>query len=581
MRIVNSDALDGGGLPGKPAASKPATRPAARPGGIVVAPGARLALLARHLACAGAEVRQVEDLLDLFANTRGTRCIVVDARDLPREDLGLLRRAVQQAGASLVVVADDPRQGLVRELGGLHGARWLPWPPTLDDIATLAQAPSDASDRTIAAVDGGQPPRSAGEFLDGEFLDGQFVGGEFGPVADPGVDGPRSARPSTAPTPRPSPSSSSIWDEGVPASGLSAPLDAGASAPAEREFASLDAELDAIEEILSRGRASPVPGLEMPRPLDLRDDGPVPTARQGSDVAPPTSGGTPLRVPGFPDTVRLPDSMPAELAIGDEKGAPGATPQSTPAKTPPAGPGARLPEGLGGPLSLESETQAGPAPAWMRDQVADLADQATRLDLSLSVLTDSLGDTSEERKHDLETQVEQVRGETARLMGFARTLAFLATPPARGTQRFDVGEVLKVYVAGLAKLGPDAPRLLYRSAGPVEVLSDRGLLGVVFDALLFVARECSSRGVVVRAQVLAPKDGRVAIEIDFPSGPLDGRTVEHIFTPYALRRVLPNLGPNALAAAQAIVAGQGGSLSLGFLDKGRALWRLELPVADA
>jgi hypothetical protein len=45
--------------------------------------------------------------------------------------------------------------------------------------------------------------------------------------------------------------------------------------------------------------------------------------------------------------------------------------------------------------------------------------------------------------------------------------------------------------------------------------------------------------------------------------------------------VLPNLGPNALAAAQAIVVGQGGSLTLGFLDKGRASWRLELPVADA
>ena len=34
-------------------------------------------------------------------------------------------------------------------------------------------------------------------------------------------------------------------------------------------------------------------------------------------------------------------------------------------------------------------------------------------------------------------------------------------------------------------------------------------------------------------------------------------------------------------AAQAIVVGQGGDLTLGFLEKGRALWRLELPVADA
>jgi hypothetical protein len=112
------------------------------------------------------------------------------------------------------------------------------------------------------------------------------------------------------------------------------------------------------------------------------------------------------------------------------------------------------------------------------------------------------------------------------------------------------------------------------------VRSDRGLLGVVFDALLFVARECSSRGVVVKAQVLAPIEGKVAVEIDFPTGPLDGRSVENIFTPYALRRVLPNLGPNALAAAQAIVVGQGGTLSLRFQGRGRALWHLELPLSD-
>jgi hypothetical protein len=40
------------------------------------------------------------------------------------------------------------------------------------------------------------------------------------------------------------------------------------------------------------------------------------------------------------------------------------------------------------------------------------------------------------------------------------------------------------------------------------------------------------------------------------------------------------LGPNALAAAQAIVVGQGGTLSLRFQGRGRALWHLELPLSD-
>lgn len=545
--------MDGGGFSPKPAAFEPVARASARPGDIVVGPGTSMSLLARHLACAGAPVHQVEDLLDMFAAARGTRCIIIDAAALPREDLGLLRRALQQSGAALVAVADDPRHGLVRELCVQHGARWLPWPPTLDDIAQLAGGDSNA----VRAM----PPSS----LDARVED---------------LLGRGSASSTNLPTP---------FDFHEESSTAATPhAERAPGAPADP--LANDMELDAIEEILTRGRASPVPGLELPRPLEFQDED-QPTNAPAADeaarrpVPPPQVGaGNPHFAPGFPGTVRMPDSMPAELALGGDKPATGPAPAAstaTPAMPAMPATGAPLPEGLGGPLALDSDAKLGPAPAWMRDQVADLADQTTRLDLSLTVLTDSLDGLADERKQDLETQVEQVRGETARLMGFARTLAFLATPPARGTQRFDIGEVLKVYVAGLARQGPDAPRLLYRSAGPVEVRSDRGLLGVVFDALLFVARECSSRGVVVRAQVLAPKDGRVAVEIEFPAGPLDGRTVEHIFTPYALRRVLPNLGPNALAAAQAIVVGQGGDLTLGFLDKGRALWRLELPVADA
>ncbi|MEY2745718.1 MAG: hypothetical protein RL112_760, partial [Planctomycetota bacterium] len=80
---MNSDAMDGGGFPLKPAAREPVARASARPEGIVVGPGSRLSTLARHLACAGANVHQVEDLIDLFAAARGTRSMVVDAATLP------------------------------------------------------------------------------------------------------------------------------------------------------------------------------------------------------------------------------------------------------------------------------------------------------------------------------------------------------------------------------------------------------------------------------------------------------------------------------------------------------------------
>lgn len=536
---------------------------------LVLGPGERLLRLARHVAAAGSDVQTVDDLIELHAHGRSARRIVVDAACTPREDLGLVRRALQLGGAELWVVADDPNQGTARELCSAYGGRWMPWPPTIDEVASLGAA------TTTAAPSASPAPM---------------------PVA-------RSA-PAVPPVlaPRAVARDEVVRDEldDIDALLERAPLAPAAAAPARTAAQTTGNEaddLDEVERILGRAPQWPVPGLQQPRPLDLVDE--------DGGVQPPPSSKPDTRRADFEPAMRDTGPTPLPLAEGELAAARGARPAAasrddafaepvavpapaaaSASTAPAAAPMAAsvVPNSLPR-LSVDSDTPAKPAPTWMRDQVADLADQTTRIDLSLSVLTDQLEEmvdkpVGEEQREEIEQQVQAVRGETARLMGFARTLAFLATPPARGDTVFDVCEVLKVYVSSVAKSGPDAPRILFRNPGPVMVRSDRGLLGVVFDALLWVSRECASRGFVVKAQVLPPADGKVAIEIDFPAGPLDGRTVENIFTPYALRRVLPSLGPNALPAAQAIIIGQGGTLSLRLPGRGRALWRVELPLSD-
>ena len=69
--------------------------------------------------------------------------------------------------------------------------------------------------------------------------------------------------------------------------------------------------------------------------------------------------------------------------------------------------------------------------------------------------------------------------------------------------------------------------------------------------------------------------------LDFPSGPLEGVPEGDIVPPYSLTDLFPELGPNALAAAAGIVAGQGGHLSLANRARGRMTWRLRLPPAGS
>lgn len=213
-------------------------------------------------------------------------------------------------------------------------------------------------------------------------------------------------------------------------------------------------------------------------------------------------------------------------------------------------------------------------PSFFRDQVADLADIAQRIELGTSAIADDAA---------LDPGIS---GDVARLVQFTRTLGYLAAPPGPGEQSFDVAETLEVAVATHVGQDEDGPRFLFRSDGPLWVRSDRELLGLAFDAYLALARSAGRRGEIVRVHVRGPAAEDVEprergeIHIEFPAGALADLDPVRIVEPYALRRLFPMLGANALSAATAIVRGQGGEAELVRAPRGRLLWRIALPGTE-
>jgi hypothetical protein len=180
---------------------------------------------------------------------------------------------------------------------------------------------------------------------------------------------------------------------------------------------------------------------------------------------------------------------------------------------------------------------------------------------------------------EVREHVDQLDAEVARLVQFARTLGYVASPPSRGDQVFDLGDTVQVFVAQLASRPEATPRCQFRATEPVFVRSDRALLGTALDAFFWLAGACSTKGDLIRAQVI--RDGGPAeVRVEFPAGPLDRVETARILEPYGLRRVLPDLGPNALSAASSIVVGQGGSVELSRVSNGRLAWRIVLPAVD-
>ncbi len=204
-------------------------------------------------------------------------------------------------------------------------------------------------------------------------------------------------------------------------------------------------------------------------------------------------------------------------------------------------------------------------PGWLKNQVADLADLVQALDLQA-------------RAHHAHVGLE---GELSRLRQFTRTMGFVASPPPKGLQEFDVATLVEEALGAIAGSTPNAPRILFRKRGNrTETVADKALVAAAIDALLHTAVACAGSGDVVRITVEGRVGELIVTEIQFPPGPLSDLHPDQILTPYALRKILPQIGPNALAAAGAIAVGQGGDMCLMRNEDGSATFLFELPGAD-
>jgi len=318
-----------------------------------------------------------------------------------------------------------------------------------------------------------------------------------------------------------------------------------------RALRSIEEDLEAIEEIL---------GSESP-PLEegvlSAEPGESPSPHAGGD------GDDPRALDLTPEEIDL-FMAPLEVAEpADEEE--GATETAAAAETQAWAAAALAPDDVAEP---PRQTSLAP-PSWYRAQVADLADLAQRLSLDVESAADDL-------PHSVLADLDR---DVTRLTQFARTLGYLAAPPGRGAQVVALATLVEELLGGMAGASNDSPRYLFRGDDDLQVLSDKSLLVPAFDALLQLAAACSSAADVVRVAV-GEVEGRAEVRIHFPAGPLADLEPAEVMSPYGLRRVLPEVGAHALAAAGRILQGQGGDLAYGEDEReGERLLLASLPLA--
>lgn len=210
-------------------------------------------------------------------------------------------------------------------------------------------------------------------------------------------------------------------------------------------------------------------------------------------------------------------------------------------------------------------------PAWYRDQVADLADMAQRLDLGLRRTLEAGG------MEETDAALESLSHDVLRLGQFTRTLGYLAAPPGANGATLDLSGLAADFLSTLASEDEAGPRFLFRGEPETRVRADKGLLVLVLDALLTVTSLVAGQGGEVRVAVERGED-QAHLTIQFPAGVLTDLEPARWMEPYALHRRLPGVGPNAVAAAASILAGQGGGLEL-VADGSQRTFQLHLPLA--
>lgn len=498
------------------------------PGTILLGPGARAALLLPLLRALlpadGAGARQLADLSLLLDTLPGERVpggfLLLDADEVPLEDLGLVRRFLDRHGADgwvLLLTGDDPSTPVARRLlARAAAATWLPWPVDVEELQAVARGAALAS----------SPPSSP-------------------PSAGEAMDAAAATVPAPAPQREPDPEPDPELDDDLESR--------------------LGRELSAIESIL---RAEE--GL-LPEPEHAPEESPSRAPRSGLDLS-----GLELSR----------EEMEAFLGPLDEPEPARREPNHDVGREPARADGAEEDEAESEPAAETSTATEPPPtadedeapPSWYRAQIADLADLAQGLGLSLHALREANQEEGEEAAALRDESIERVGDGVFRLIQFTRTLGFLAAPPGRGDQRLALDTLVEELLGGLAGAGPDSPRYLFRSEDDVNVRCDKALVVQALDALLHVADACADATDVVRVGV-HDGDGRARVRIDFPAGPAAGVAPSRALQPYGLRRELPGIGPNALAAASRLFAGQGGRLSLGRGGPGRLVFEAELPKA--
>ena len=560
---------------------------------IIVLSSPRLVRLDGLLVASGAtpgRVERVDDAMELFEiDAAAGALLVADLKDVPFADAGLLRRWQEGTpGSRILWVGGEAGTEAPFDDAGVRGAR-LPWPIDVETLEELAggatpraatpdaerspapaaaaamPGPPESERRDAPRSDGDAPPQDhddpdpddrrdvelseiesilghgqatevagaagAADWTRGtteplaveDGVAAEVMSGEGAPYGHAPAERPRSAflRAPTSQVERPIPVPESTLRGPAPAlqpQGLAgtAPEESAAPIePADADAHSLDGPLLTDEEIEAFFGES--------------DDFVIPAME-------PAGREAPVEDPAAP-----PQEEPHQEAPLENEAAQGTVEEGTDTAPAPAAPSAH------GVQEADAAATDSRRPAWLKDQIADLADIVQALDLTARSTHAHLG---------LERELGQLRQ-------FTRTIGYVAAPPPRGEQAFDLGVLLEEQLGALAGQAPDAPRILFRSrvdGAPIE--ADKLLVTMALEALLLTAVGCAGPGDVIRVSIDAGDDGTPCVHIRFPAGPMADLSPAEAIQPYALKARLPDIGANALAAAGAIAVGQGGDLVL-------------------
>jgi hypothetical protein len=534
---------------------------------------------------------RLSDVAPLLDPRGAIQRVVLDAAEIPIEDVGLVRRSLI-GGLEMVLVGGDPTGAVVRALQGEPGVRWLAWPLDTDSLNALVRyprgpesvrhqagdddlgpdddqprdpgspwaSPSDLRSPTEADEDTQRAERD--DDFDEEFYNDDddlenFEDDEFDYEDEEDLEVQDDFEDDLA--------DGSLRAELLRPSADVAVDDSGGSErvpgdlPPPPAFPD-DPELAAIEEILGRPGSGRVPSED----VSQGDD----------DTAPLTTTDTlvPHRTEPDPfDTDEPGAFLAARDAIAASDGVTMSRDEIDAFTSEPLVDAAPLNaahfdmEFSGGTATADPGADSAP-PSWYRDQIADLADQAQKLDLGLRLAREMGG----------EDGLNQLEADVAGLLAFTRTLGFVAAPPARGTQELDLDTLIEEQLGGLASADEDMPRIFYRGEPGLRIRADKSLLVLALDAVLNLAARCAGPDGVVHTSM----EPGALIRIDFPAGPLAGRDASGLLDPYAVHRSVPGIGPNALAAADRILAGQGGRLAIGELEDDTLRFEIKLPTVD-